>query len=43
MDIVEQAHIFGLSDIHSFGPNISLIRLFSLMFNCTKPRLSHEN
>ena len=39
MDLVEQIHIFGLTNIHTFGPNISLIRLFSLMLNYAKPRL----
>ena len=39
MDLVEQAHIFGLSNNHTSEPNISLIRLFSLSFNYTKPRL----
>ena len=33
MDLVEQVHIFGLSNIHTYGSNISLIRLFSLIFN----------
>ena len=32
MDLVEQVHIFGLSDIHTFEPNTSLIRLFHLIF-----------
>ena len=40
MDLIEQVHIFGFTNIHTFGPNISLIRLFSLMLNCAKPRLS---
>ena len=33
MDLVEQAYIFGLSNIHTFEPN-TLIRLFSLIFIC---------
>ena len=33
MDLVEQVHIFGLADIHTFEPDISLIRLFNLIFN----------
>ena len=39
MDLVEQVHIFGLTNIHTFGHNISLIRLFSLMLNYAKARL----
>ena len=39
LDFVEQVHIFGLSNIHIYGSNISLIRLFSLIFNYAKPRL----
>ena len=30
MGLVEQVQIFG---IHTYGPSISLIRLFSLIFN----------
>ena len=40
MDLVEQVHIFGLSNIHTFEPNISLIRPFSLILNYAKPRLA---
>ena len=40
MDLVGQVYIFGLSNIHSYRSNISLIRLFSLIFNYAKPRLS---
>ena len=36
MDLVEQVHIFGLSNNHTCGSNISLIRLFSLAFNYAK-------
>ena len=36
MNFIEQVHIFGLTNIHTFGPNISLI---SLMVNYAKPRL----
>ena len=44
MDLVEQVHIFGLSNIHTEGSNSSLIRLFSLIFNYAKPRLiQHTN
>ena len=39
MDLVKLIHIIGLTNIHTFGPKISLIRLFSLMFNYAKPRL----
>ena len=39
MDFVEQVHIFGLTNIHTFGPKISLIRIFSLIFNYAKPRM----
>ena len=39
MDLVEQIHIFDLINIHTFGPDISLIRLFSLMLNYAKPQL----
>ena len=33
MDLVEQVHFYGLSNIRTFEPNISLLRLFSLIFN----------
>ena len=36
MDHVERVHVLGLSNIHSFVHNISLIRLFSLIFNYAK-------
>ena len=39
MDLAEQVHIFGLTNMHTFGLNISLIRLFSLMLNYAKPRI----
>ena len=42
MDLVELIHIFGLKNIHTFGPIISLIRLFSLMLNYDKPRLTQQ-
>ena len=32
-------HVFGFTNIHTFELNISLIRLFSLIFNHAKPRL----
>ena len=37
-DLVEQVHIFGLSNIHTLEPNINLIRLFSPMFNNLNPQ-----
>ena len=42
MDFVEQVHIFSVTNIHSFGPNISLIRLFSLMLNYAKPQMKDK-
>ena len=39
MDLFEQVHIFDLSNLHTYGSNISLIKLFSLIFNYAKPRL----
>ena len=39
MDLLEHVHTFGLTNIHNFGPNISLIRLFSLMLNYAKPQI----
>ena len=39
MDPVEQFHNFGLTNIHTFGPNISQIGLFSLRLNYAKPRM----
>ena len=42
MDLVEQVHNFGLSNIHTYGSNISLIRLLSLIFNYAKPQLLIE-
>ena len=38
MDLVEQVHIFGFSNIHTFGPNIGLN---SLMLNYAKHRMSN--
>ena len=43
MDIVEQFHIFGLTNVHTFGTYISKIRLFSLMLNYAKPRVIDSN
>ena len=39
MDLVEQIHIFGLSNILTFETNISLIGLFRLIFNNAKPQM----
>ena len=39
MDFVDQVHIFGLTSIHTYGSNIKLIRLFSLIFNYAKPQI----
>ena len=40
MGVVEQVHIFGLTNIHTFEENNSLIWLFSLIFNYAIPRMS---
>ena len=40
MELDEQVHISDLSNIRTFEPYISLIRLFSLFFNCAKPLMS---
>ena len=32
MNLAKQVRIFGLSKIHTFEPNTSLIKLFSLVF-----------
>ena len=40
MDLVEQVHIFGLSNIHTHGSNIRLNRVFSPIFNDAKPRIA---
>ena len=39
MDLFNKVHVFGPMKGHTFGPNINLIRLFSLMFNYAKPRI----
>ena len=33
MDLVEHVHDSGFTNIHTFDPNISIIMLFSLIFN----------
>ena len=43
MDLVEQFHIFGLTNIHTFGSNNSLSRPFSLMLNYAKPQMITDN
>ena len=42
MDLIEKVPIFGLLNIHTFEPNIRLIRLFSIIFNCAKLRISES-
>ena len=42
MDLAEQFKIFGLSNIHTFEPNISIIKLFNLIFNNAKPRVRYK-
>ena len=39
MDLFNKVHIFEPMKVHTFEPNIRLIRLFSLMLNYAKPRL----
>ena len=39
MDLVEQVHIFGLSNTHAYGSYLSLSSLFGLIFNYEKRRL----
>ena len=42
MDFAEQVRILGLSNIQTFEPYISQIRLFSLLFNYAKPRIMRQ-
>ena len=47
MDLIEQVHIHGFTNIHTFEPNISLIRLFSLISimqnpECLRSQLYHK-
>ena len=37
MFTIEYVYIYGLSNVHTFEPNISLIRFISLMLYCAKP------
>ena len=37
-DLLNKVHIFEPMKVLSFGPNISIITLFSLMLNYAKPR-----
>ena len=37
-----KAHVFEPMKVHTFGPNIRLIRLFSLMLNYAKPQIRHK-
>ena len=39
MDLFNNVHIFEPMKVHTFEPNIRLIRLFSLMLNYAKARL----
>ena len=39
MDLFNKVHIFEPMKVHSFGPNIRLIRLFNLIWNYAKPRM----
>ena len=43
MDLFNKVHIFEPMKVHTFGPNIRLIRLFSLMLNYAKPRVFSKN
>ena len=40
MGLFKKVHVFEPIKVHTFGPNIRLIKLFSLMLNYAKPRLS---
>ena len=42
MDLFNKVHVFEPMKVHTFEPNIRLIRLFSLMFNYAKPRMCCE-
>ena len=42
MDLFNQVHIFQPMKVHTFELNIRLIRLFSLMLNYAKPRLTFQ-
>ena len=39
VDLFNKGHDFEPVKVHTFGPNIRLIRLFSLMLNYAKPRM----
>ena len=43
MDLVEQVHIHGFTNIHTFEPNISLIRLFSLILIMQNPECLYRS
>ena len=43
MDLVEQIHIFGVSNIHTFELLISQMRLFGVIFNYTEPLMYYLN
>ena len=40
IDLFNKVHVFETMQVHTFGFIIRLIRLFSLMLNYTKPRIS---
>ena len=39
MDMFNKVHVFEPMKVHTFGLNIRLTRLFSLMLNYAKPRM----
>ena len=39
MDLFNKVYVLEPMKVHTFEPNIRLIRLFSLMLNYTKPRI----
>ena len=43
MGLFNKVHVFEPIKVHTFGPNISLIRLFGAMLNYAKPRISKRN
>ena len=42
MNLFNKVHKFELMKVHTFEPNFRLIRLFSLMLNYAKPRMTHN-
>ena len=44
MDLVEQVHIVGVSNIHTYGSNISLVMLFLSNFQlCKTPNIKKKS